>query len=86
MINTELLKILRCPETGQELDYLEGAVIGRINAAIKEGILKNRGDQTIQGPIEAGLLRKDRKYLYFITEGVPIMLIDEAIAFEKFDV
>ncbi len=85
MINKELMKILRCPETKQEFDYIEGAVIGKINAAIKEGILKNRGDQAIRGPIEAGLLRKDRKYLYPITEGIPIMLIDEAIPFEQFD-
>ncbi|MBU4268212.1 MAG: hypothetical protein KJ808_05120 [Acidobacteria bacterium] len=86
MINKELLKILRCPETKQELDYLEGAAISKINAAIKAGILKNRGAQALQGPIAAGLLREDRKYLYPITEGIPIMLIDEAIPCEKFDV
>ena len=85
MINEELMKILRCPETKQEFDYIEGAVISRINDAIKEGILKNRGDQAIQAPIEAGLLRKDRQYLYPIMGGIPIMLIDEAIPFEKFD-
>jgi len=84
MIDHELLRILRCPETREELDYLEGAAIDRINAAIGEGTLKNRGGQAVAGPIEAGLLRRDRKYLYPVTAGVPILLIDEGIPFESF--
>jgi uncharacterized protein YbaR (Trm112 family) len=85
MTDEYLLKMLRCPETRQELDLVEGAIIGKINAAIKECHLKNRGGDAIQGPIKAGLLRRDRCYLYPIMAGVPIMLIDEAIPFAAFD-
>lgn len=85
MINKELLDILCCPETKQDIGYIEGDVIDEINTAIKSGTLKNRGDEIIKEPIDAGLLREDRKYIYPIREDIPIMLIDEGIPFEQFD-
>jgi uncharacterized protein YbaR (Trm112 family) len=85
MVNKELLDILCCPETKQELEHLEGKIIGTINSAIKSGTLKNRGGTVIQEPIDSGLLREDRQYLYAIREDIPIMLIDEAIPFKQFD-
>ncbi|MBD3316315.1 MAG: hypothetical protein GF344_11055 [Chitinivibrionales bacterium] len=85
MIDKELLDILCCPETKQEVRYVEGEPIKKINERIKTGTLKNRGGDTVKEPIHAGLLREDRKYLYPIREDIPIMLIDEAIAFEEFD-
>jgi uncharacterized protein len=85
MVAKELLDILCCPETKQELTLIEGEIIDRINKRIKEGSLKNRGGEIVKEPIDAGLLREDRKFLYPIREDIPIMLIDEAIPFEEFD-
>jgi uncharacterized protein YbaR (Trm112 family) len=85
MIDKELLDILCCPETKQDIQYVEGRPIDKINDRIKAGSLKNRGGDTVKEPIDAGLLREDRHYLYPIREDIPIMLIDEAIAFEEFD-
>lgn len=85
MINKELLDILCCPETKQDIEYLEGDVIKKINSEIENGNLNNRGNETVKEPIDAGLLREDRKYIYPIREDIPIMLIDEAIPFEQFD-
>ena len=85
MIDKELLNILCCPETKQDIEYIEGNVIEKINAAIKSGTLKNRGDEIVKEPIDAGLLREDRKFIYPIREDIPIMLIDEGIPFEPFD-
>ena len=85
MINKELLDILCCPETKQDIEHIEGEVIEKINAEIKSGTLKNRGDEIVKEPIDAGLLREDRKYIYPIREDIPIMLIDEGIPFEPFD-
>jgi len=85
MIDKELLEILCCPETKQDIQYVEGEVIGRINAQIKQGTLKNRGGETVKETLDAGLLREDRKYIYPIRQDIPIMLIDEAIEFAPFD-
>jgi uncharacterized protein YbaR (Trm112 family) len=85
MINKELLDILCCPETKQDITLVDGDIIKKINARIAEGSLKNRADQPVKEPVSAGLLREDRKFLYPIREDIPIMLIDEAIPFDQFD-
>jgi uncharacterized protein len=83
MVDKELLDILCCPETKQDVKLVEGDVIAKINAKIKGGTLKNRGGELVKEQIDAGLLREDKKYLYPIREDIPIMLIDEAIPFEQ---
>ncbi len=83
MVDKELLDILCCPETKQDVKLVEGDVIAKINAKIKAGALKNRGGEVVKEQIDAGLLREDKKYLYPIREDIPIMLIDEAIPFEQ---
>jgi len=85
MLNKELLSILCCPETKQDIEYIEGDIIKKINSEIKKGTLKNRGNKIINDVIDSGLLREDRKYLYPVREDIPVMLIDEAIPFEQFD-
>jgi uncharacterized protein YbaR (Trm112 family) len=85
MVDKELLDILCCPETKQDVVLVEGDVIAKINNRIKEGSLKNRGGDVIKEAIDAGLVREDKKYLYPIREDIPIMLIDEAIPFDDFN-
>jgi len=79
MIDADLLKILCCPETHQEVRLAEPAVIQKLNAQIAAGSLKNRAGQSVQENIEGGLLRADGKYLYPIRRDIPVMLVDEAI-------
>lgn len=85
MVAKDLLDILCCPETKQDLTLIQGETIEKINRKIKEGALKNRGNEFVKEPIDSGLLREDRKYIYPIREDIPIMLIDEAILFGEFD-
>lgn len=84
MIDKELLDILCCPETKQDVTYVEGDVIKKVNAQIKSGEVTNRGGEKVTEPIDAGLLREDKAYLYPIRKDIPIMLIDEGIPFDQF--
>ncbi len=84
MVDKELLDILCCPETKQDVKIADKDVIAKINAKIKENALKNRGGEIIKEPIDSGLVREDKKFLYPIREDIPIMLIDEAIPFDEF--
>ena len=85
MIDQELLDILACPETKEGLSVADQGVVDKINVAIKEGSLKNRGGETVTEAIDGGLLRDDGKYLYAVRDEIPIMLIDEAIPMDQID-
>ena len=79
MISNELLSILCCPETKQELTVADAPLIEKINQKIASGLLKTRGGEAVTQPIDGGLIRADKQFLYAIRSDIPIMLIDEAI-------
>jgi len=84
MIDKELLDIIVCPETRQDLVLAEAGLIERINLLIEKGELRNRSKQAVTEKIDGGLIRKeDRKYLYPIRDDIPILLIDESISLEE---
>ena len=80
MIDAELLKILCCPETHQDLRPAEPGLITQLNAQIAAGGLKNRAGQPVKEKIDEGLVRADGKFLYPIRRNIPVMLVDEALA------
>jgi uncharacterized protein YbaR (Trm112 family) len=82
MVDAQLLEILCCPETKQDLALASSALVDALNKRVEAGTLKNRGGETVKEKMEAGLVRADKKFLYPIREDIPIMLIDEAIPME----
>jgi uncharacterized protein YbaR (Trm112 family) len=82
-VDQTLLEILACPETKEPVALAGKELIAKINAAIENGTLQNRTGQKIVEKIDAGLIRKDQKYLYPIRDDIPIMLIDEGIPLEQ---
>ncbi len=79
MIDPDLLKILCCPETHQDLRVAEPALLEKLNQRIAGGSLNNRAGQPVKERIAAGLVRADGKFLYPIRDDIPVMLIEEAI-------
>ncbi|MCI0480793.1 MAG: Trm112 family protein [Candidatus Dadabacteria bacterium] len=83
MIDKELLDIIVCPETKQDLVLADPDLIERINLLIEKGEVMNRSKQKVSEKIDGGLIQKeDRKYLYPIRDRIPILLIDESISLE----
>jgi len=82
MIDPELLKILCCPETKQDVGVADASLIEKLNQKIAVGELKNRGGEPVDPKIDGGLIRSDQKYLYPIRDDIPIMLIAEGISLE----
>ncbi|MCK5861882.1 MAG: hypothetical protein KAH38_05320 [Candidatus Hydrogenedentes bacterium] len=85
MINAELLDILVCPENKTAVREIDSELLEKINAAIAAGTLKKKDGETITETIEGGLVREDNKYLYVIRDGIPVMLVDEAVALDQLD-
>jgi uncharacterized protein YbaR (Trm112 family) len=84
MVDQQLLHILCCPETKQDVAVIEKSIVDKINAKITAGGLKNRAGEEVKEKIDSGLVREDKQYVYPIRQDIPIMLIDEAIPFAQF--
>jgi uncharacterized protein YbaR (Trm112 family) len=78
-ISKDLLDILLCPDSKQSLTLADATLLETLNQRIRQGALQNRGGTVVSAPIDGGLVREDRRYLYPIRDDIPIMLIDEAI-------
>jgi uncharacterized protein YbaR (Trm112 family) len=83
VISKELLDILVCPENRTPLVEAEGAVVEQLNRLIEAGRVKSRCGQKVERRLDGGLVRQDGALLYPIIDGIPVMLMDEAIPLDQ---
>ena len=85
-IAADLLAILCCPETKQELSLLAPDIVDRLNQRIAKGELTTKGGQPVKESIDGGLLRKDGTMVYPVRDQIPIMLIEEGVLIAQTDI
>lgn len=78
-IDQDLLAILCCPDTKQDVSLAPDSLIEKVNQRLAKGELKNKAGQVVSEKLDGGLLRADKKILYPIREDIPVMLIEEGI-------
>lgn len=78
-LDPELLAILVCPHNKKPLRLASDDEIASLNSQITSGKVSNCGDNTVEMPLEAGLIREDGAILYPIREGIPVLLSEEGI-------
>ncbi|MFY2765399.1 Trm112 family protein [Arenimonas sp. MALMAid1274] len=79
-MDRKLLDILCCPTTKQPLALLNAAELAALNRAIAAGGV-TRADGGPQGePLAEALVSRDRRLVYRVDDGIPVLLADEAIA------
>ena len=79
-MDRRLLDILCCPSTRQPLLPLQPRELAAINHTISAGSLR-RADGSVQAdPMREGLITRDRKLVYRVDDGIPILLADESIS------
>jgi uncharacterized protein len=83
MLAAELLALLVCPETHQDVVLSTPAEITLLNDAIRQGRLRTVAGKDVTQPIEGALIRIDRAVAYPIRDGIPVMLVPEGLAISQ---
>ena len=79
-MDRKLLDILCCPSTRQSLAMLDSQGLDALNRAIAAGGI-TRADESLQADaVREALLTRDRKTIYRVDDGIPVLLAEEAIA------
>jgi uncharacterized protein YbaR (Trm112 family) len=76
----KLLDLLVCPATRQPLAMLEARGLQAVNAAIEAGGVVRGDGEPQAAPLREALVTRDRKTLYRVDDGIPVLLAEEAIA------
>jgi uncharacterized protein YbaR (Trm112 family) len=79
-MDRKLLDILACPATRQPLSLLEARGLDALNQAIAAGGVLRADGSPQREPLREALVTRDRKLGYRIDDGIPVLLVDEAIA------
>ncbi len=79
MVSDELLKIMRCLETGSPLQRADSGLCQQMNEAIGAGRIRNRLGHSVEEHVDEGLVNQERTLLYPVYNEVPQLLRDEAI-------
>jgi len=83
MIDSKFLELLCCPESRQPLQAADAELLQRLNTRIEAGGVLNRVGHAVARRCDGGLVRGDGMYLYPIWDGIPVLLVDEAIPLES---
>ena len=79
-MDRKLLDILACPASRQPLTLLDKAGLSTLNRAIAEASVRRIDDSPQSEPLSEALITQDRKTVYRIDDGIPVLLVEEGIA------
>lgn len=79
-MDRKLLDILACPASRQPLGLLEPRGLDALNRAIAAGSLRRVDDTPQADALKEALVTRDRKTVYRVDDGIPVLLVEEGIA------
>ncbi len=79
-MDRKLLDLLVCPATRQPLALLDKPGLEALNRAIAAGCVQRTDDAPQTEPVREALITRDRKTIYRVDDGIPVLLIEEGIA------
>ena len=83
IIDAQLLEILRCPVTHSRLTLADAETLESLNQGIAAGSVQSRVMDTLDTPLEAGLVNENHSFLMPIYQGIPDMNPDDMIALDQ---
>ena len=84
-MDRKLLDILVCPATRQPLALLDSTGLDALNAAIATGTVVRADGSAQAQPLREALVTRDRKQVFRVDDGIPVLLAEEAIATAQID-
>ena len=78
-MDKRLLDILCCPVSKTPVRPLNAGELSALNRAIDGGQVLSVAGAAVQGRLNEGLITVDRKVVYRIEDGIPVMLPEEGI-------
>lgn len=79
-MDRKLLDLLVSPDTRQPLSLLDAAGLQALNAAIAAGSVSRADGSALDKPLREALVTADRKQVFRIEDGIPVLLPEEAIS------
>ena len=79
-MDRKLLDILACPATRQRLAMLDKAGVEALNRGIAAGGVRRVDDASQAASLREALVTRDHKLVYRVDDGIPVLLVEEAIA------
>ena len=84
-MDRKLLDILCCPASRQPLVLLEPRGLEALNQAIAAGAVKRVDDTPQIDALREALVTRDRKTVYRVDDGIPVLLAEEGIPTAQID-
>lgn len=78
-LDESFLSMLRCPRTGGELRLADGRELAALNQSMLDGTLENAAGRKMERSMEGALVSACGGWLYPIHEGIPVLLVEEAL-------
>lgn len=78
-MDKRLLDILCCPVSKTPVRPTSKAELDALNRAIQTGRVDTVAGVAVRAPLEEALITTDRKVIYRVDDGIPVMLPEEGI-------
>lgn len=83
-MNPHLSDILRCPATRMRLHPADDKLLAKLMAAAASGSLWTVAGNAVSDELDGALVREDGQLAYPVVDGIPRLLVDEAISLAVF--
>ena len=78
-MDRKLLDLLVSPDTRQPLSLLDGKGLEALNRAIAAGSVTKADGHALAQPLREALVSRDRRQVFRVDDGIPVLLAEEAI-------
>ena len=78
-MDESFLSLLRCPRTGGELRLAGVEELAEYNDGVRDGAVSNAAGQKLTRAMEDALVSECGRWLYPVHEGIPVLLVEEAV-------